>query len=322
MEIMLDPRLDLESPLKGRDFISIHDLQEDELSRIFELAAVLKEKQRRREPHRLLEGKTLGMIFTKSSTRTRVSFQVGMYQLGGHPLFLSANDLQLRRGESIKDTALTLSRYLDGLMIRTFDHQDVVELARYATIPVINGLTDLLHPCQVMGDLFTILEQKGQLAGLKLAFIGDGNNVAHSLLDGGAKVGMNVTIACPLGYEPKAEILERSRLDAQTTGAELEVVHDPKAAVEGADVIYTDVWASMGMEAETEQRKRDFTGFTVDQALLARANPKAMVMHCLPAHRGEEISDEVIDGPQSVVFEEAENRLHVQKAILALLMTG
>jgi len=322
MEIMLDPRLDLESPLKGRDFISIHDLQEDELSRIFELAAVLKEKQRRREPHRLLEGKTLGMIFTKSSTRTRVSFQVGMYQLGGHPLFLSANDLQLRRGESIKDTALTLSRYLDGLMIRTFDHQDVVELARYATIPVINGLTDLLHPCQVMGDLFTILEQKGQLAGLKLAFIGDGNNVAHSLLDGGAKVGMNVTIACPPGYEPKAEILERSRLDAQTTGAELEVVHDPKAAVEGADVIYTDVWASMGMEAETEQRKRDFTGFTVDQALLARANPKAMVMHCLPAHRGEEISDEVIDGPQSVVFEEAENRLHVQKAILALLMTG
>ena len=314
------PQIVLDPGFKGRDFISIHDYTEQEVYEVFRVASWLKEKQRKGQPHPLLAGKTLGMIFTKSSTRTRVSFEVGIYQLGGYGLFLSANDLQLRRGETIGDTAQTLSRYLDGILIRTFDHQDVLDLAWYATIPVINGLTDLLHPCQVMGDLFTIQEKKGRLKGLKLAFIGDGNNVAHSLLFGGAKVGMDVTIACPRGYEPNSRILELARQDAEVSGAELRIVHDPGEAVKGADVVYTDVWASMGMESEVERRKYDFVGFQVNRELLAGAKPEAIVMHCLPAHRGEEITDEVMDGPQSVVFDEAENRLHVQKAIMALVM--
>lgn len=312
----------LDPGFKGRDFITIHDFTLEEVNEVFRVASWLKEKQKRREPHQLLAGKTLGMIFTKSSTRTRVSFEVGMYQLGGYGLFLSANDLQLRRGETIGDTAQTLSRYLDGIMIRTFDHQDVLDLAWYADIPVINGLTDLLHPCQVMGDMFTILEKKGRLKGLKLAYIGDGNNVAHSLLIGGAKVGMDVTIACPEGYEPLPRIMELARHDAMSTGAKLEIVHDPMAAAAGVDVLYTDVWASMGMEEEQEKRRKDFAGYCIDSRLLAQARPDAVVMHCLPAHRGEEITDEVMDGPQSVVFEEAENRLHVQKAIMALVMAG
>ncbi|MDH7479105.1 MAG: ornithine carbamoyltransferase [Syntrophomonadaceae bacterium] len=314
------PQIVLDPGFRGRDFISIHDYTEQEVYEVFRVASWLKEKQRKGQPHPLLAGKTLGMIFTKSSTRTRVSFEVGIYQLGGYGLFLSANDLQLRRGETIGDTAQTLSRYLDGIMIRTFDHQDVLDLAWYATIPVINGLTDLLHPCQVMGDLFTIQEKKGRLKGLKLAFIGDGNNVAHSLLFGGAKVGMDVTIACPRGYEPNSRILELARQDAEVSGAELRIVHDPGEAVKGADVVYTDVWASMGMESEVERRKYDFVGFQVNRELLTGAKPEAIVMHCLPAHRGEEITDEVMDGPQSVVFDEAENRLHVQKAIMALVM--
>ncbi|NPV91680.1 MAG: ornithine carbamoyltransferase [Firmicutes bacterium] len=312
----------LDPGFKGRDFISIHDFTQEEVNEVFRVTSWLKEKQRRREPHQLLLGKSLGMIFTKSSTRTRVSFEVGIYQLGGYGLFLSANDLQLRRGETIGDTARTLSRYLDGIMIRTFDHQDVLDLAEYASIPVINGLTDLLHPCQVMGDMFTALEKKGRLKGLKLAYIGDGNNVSHSLLFGGAKVGMDVTIACPAGYEPNARIVELARKDAEASGAVLQVVNDPRQAVSGADILYTDVWASMGMEAEQEKRRREFAGFCIDSRLLAEAKPDAIVMHCLPAHRGEEITDEVIDGPQSVVFDEAENRLHVQKAIMALVMAG
>ncbi len=305
---------------RGRDFISIKDYTQEEVYQIFEVTKQLKEKQQRREPHPLLAGKTLGMIFSKSSTRTRVSFEVGIYQLGGHALFLSANDIQLGRGETIKDTSQVLSRYLDGIMIRTFDHQDVLDLAESATIPVINGLTDWLHPCQVMGDFFTVLEKKQRLAGLKLAFIGDGNNVAHSLLIGGAKVGMDVEIACPAGYEPDPEVLKIASQDAKVTGSHLTVVHDPREAMEGADVIYTDVWASMGQEQEKEKREKAFKEYCVDGKLMDLAHPEAIVLHCLPAHRGEEITDEVMDGPQSVIFDEAENRLHVQKAIMALVM--
>lgn len=305
---------------RGRDFISIKDFTQEEVYQIFEVTKKLKEKQQRREPHPLLAGKTLGMIFSKSSTRTRVSFEVGIYQLGGHALFLSANDIQLGRGETIKDTSLVLSRYLDGIMIRTFAHQDVLDLAESAAIPVINGLTDWLHPCQVMGDFFTVLEKKQRLAGLKLAFIGDGNNVAHSLLIGGAKVGMDVTVACPAGYEPDPAVLEIAGQDAKVTGSCLTVVHDPREAMEGADVIYTDVWASMGQEQEKEKREKAFKGYCVDGKLMQLAHPEAIVLHCLPAHRGEEITDEVMDGIQSAIFDEAENRLHVQKAIMALVM--
>ncbi|NPV27039.1 MAG: ornithine carbamoyltransferase [Firmicutes bacterium] len=315
VDLYLDPRF------KGRDFISIHDYTADEVQEIFKVARILKEKQKRREPHPVLAGKTLGMIFQKNSTRTRVSFEVGMYQLGGYALFLSSNDLQLKRGETIGDTARTLSRYLDGIMIRTFSHDEVLELAKYADIPVINGLTDLLHPCQVMGDLLTALEKKGRLAGLKLAFIGDGNNVAHSLMFGGAKVGMDVVVASPAGFKPSEEIVRLARADAAASGARIEVVEDPREAAEGADIIYTDVWASMGQEAEREARARAFVNFQVNAELLKVAKPDVIVMHCLPAHRGEEITDEVMDGPHSVVFDEAENRLHIQKAIMALTMS-
>lgn len=319
---MLMSEVKLYPSFQGRDFICMADYTQEEIYQIFEVAQSLKEKQRRREPHPLLAGKTMGMIFTKSSTRTRVSFEVGIYQLGGYGLFLSANDIQLGRGETIHDTAKTLSRYLDGIMIRTFAHQDVLDLAKYASIPVINGLTDLLHPCQIMGDFLTILEKKGQLQGLKLAFIGDGNNIAHSLLIGGAKVGMDVVIACPVSYEPDSAIYQQASAIAGTTGARLQVVHDPREAVVGADVVYTDVWASMGQEKERDKRIQDFAGYCVDAQLLKLAKAEAIVMHCLPAHRGEEITDEVMDGPQSVVFDEAENRLHIQKAIMALVMAS
>jgi ornithine carbamoyltransferase len=271
-------------------------------------------------PHTVLEGKSLGMIFTKPSTRTRVSFEVGMYQLGGYALFLSAQDIQLRRGESLPDTAHTLERYLDGIMIRTFDQADVDELAECGSIPVINGLTDLVHPTQVIADMMTVEEHQGKLAGLKLAYIGDGNNVAHSLLQICAKLGVQMTIACPPGYEPDAEILAAARQDAVKTGIQLEVVEEPAEAVKDADAIYTDIWASMGQEKEQEKRADAFQFYQINEELLKRANPGAVVLHCLPAHRGEEITDEVIDGPQSVVFDEAENRLHAHKAIMALLM--
>lgn len=310
----------LDQSLKGRDFLTISDFTAEEIRLILDAAHCLKKELKEGVPHPVLKGKTLGMIFTKPSTRTRVSFEVGMVQLGGYPLFLSAQDIQLRRGESLADTARTLERYLDGIMIRTFAQDDVVELARYASIPVINGLTDLVHPTQVIADLMTVEEHKGRLAGLKLAFIGDGNNVAHSLLEICAKMGVHMTVACPPGYEPDSGILSEARSDAAATGVQLEVTEDPVEAVRDADVIYTDLWASMGQEAEQERRSKVFRRYQVNSALLKKAAPDAIVLHCLPAHRGEEITDEVMDGPQSVVFDEAENRLHAHKAIMALLM--
>lgn len=310
----------IEDIIRGRDFISIHDFTREEIAYILEVGAELKKMQKQGITHHYLAGKTLGMIFQKSSTRTRVAFEVGMYQLGGHALFLSPRDIQLGRGETIKDTALVLSRMLDGIMIRTFDHDEVLELAHWADIPVINGLTDLLHPTQVIGDLMTIKEHKGELKGLKLAFIGDGNNVAHSLLFGGAKVGMDVVIASPGGYEPDAKILAAARQDAAETGATLTVIKDPEEAVDGADVVYTDVWASMGQENEAEEKEKKFLSYQVNKRLLSLAKKDAIVLHCLPAKRGKEITDEVMDGPQSVVFDEAENRLHAHKAIMALTM--
>jgi len=306
--------------MKGRDIISIHDLSREEVEQILDTAHVLKMKNKLGELYHPLQGKTLGMIFQKSSTRTRVSFEVGMWQLGGYALFLSANDLQLKRGETIADTARNLSRYLDGIMIRTFDHQDVVDLAQFGSIPVINGLTDLLHPCQVLSDLFTIREKKGRLDGIKLAYIGDGNNMAHSLMFGGAKMGMHVVICSPSGFEPDPDVTRLSRLDAAKSGATINVQDDPAEAVKDADIIYTDVWTSMGMEEEYEERLQSFQRYQVNGALLEKAQEDVLVMHCLPAHRGEEITDDVIDGPRSIVFDQAENRLHAQKAILALVM--
>jgi ornithine carbamoyltransferase len=310
----------LDTRLKGRDYLSISDFSSEEIRLLLDAAHELKKELKAGIPHPVLKGKTLGMIFTKASTRTRVSFEVGMYQLGGFALFLSAQDIQLRRGETIGDTARTLERYLDGIMIRTFDQADVDDLARYGSIPVINGLTDLMHPTQALADIMAIEEHQGKLDGLKLAFIGDGNNVAHSLLQICAKVGMHMTIACPPGYEPDPEILAGARSDAAATGARLEVVADPFEAVAGADALYTDVWASMGQEAERAERIKIFSRYQVNAELLGRAASGAVVLHCLPAHRGEEITDEVLDGPQSVAFDEAENRLHAHKAIMALVM--
>jgi len=310
----------MEKSLKGRDFISLHDFTADEIRLFLETAQRLKHGQKLGETIQPLKGKTLGMIFTKASTRTRVSFEVGMIQLGGHPLFLSGNDLQLRRGEPIADTARVLSRYLDGIMIRTYDHQDVLDLAKYATIPVINSLTDLLHPCQVLADLLTIQEKKNRLAGLRWAYIGDGNNMAHSIMFGGAKMGMDVVIASPDGYKPNPVIVAQAQADANANGGRVTVVTSPQEAIKDADVVYTDVWASMGQEEEQEVRAKAFQGYQVNKENLALAKPDAIVLHCLPAHRGEEITDEVIEGPQSMVFDEAENRLHAQKAILALVM--
>jgi len=306
--------------LKGRDLLSVYSLSEAEVLEILRVAEELKAKQKQGIPHPLLAGKTLAMIFTKSSTRTRVSFEAAMYQLGGYPMFLSGQDLQLGRGETVGDTAQVLSRYVDGIMIRTFAHDEVVELAEHATIPVINGLTDLLHPCQALADLLTIKEHKGKLAGLKLAYVGDGNNVAHSLLNACAKVGMDIAVATPEGYEPDAGIVELAKGDAAANGSKVEITRDPAAAVKDADVIYTDVWASMGQEAEHAARVKIFAPYQVNSKLAAHAKPDYLFMHCLPAHRGEEVAAEVMDGPNSVVFDEAENRLHVQKAVLALVM--
>jgi len=306
--------------LKGRDFICLKHFSTEEIHYLLDLAADLKLKQKNREPHPVLAGKTLAMIFTKPSTRTRVSFEVAMYQLGGHALYLSKNELQLGRGETIADTARVLSRYVDGILIRTFNHEEVEELARYATVPVINGLTDFLHPTQILADLLTIRERKGRLRGLNLTYIGDGNNVAHSLMYGGARVGLNITIACPAGYEPLPQVIEEARRMAADNGSHITVTNDPKEAALGADILYTDVWASMGQEAEAEKRRQAFKGFQLNSDLLKIARPDAMVLHCLPAHRGEEITDEVMDGPQSAVWDQAENRLHAHKAILAALL--
>lgn len=306
--------------MQNKHLITIHDLSDAEVAEILDLATDIKARP---EAYRTaLAGKTLAMIFQKESTRTRVSFEVGMYQLGGHALFLSSRDIQMRRGETISDTARVLSRYVDGIMIRTFDHQDVVDLARYGTVPVINGLDDMVHPCQALADYFTIREHKGRLEGLKLCYVGDGNNVAHSLIFGGVKLGVSVTIACPKGYEPDPKILERAAPDAARRGVKIEVTHDPFEGVRGADAIYTDVWVSMGQDAQREAKLKALAPYQVNGALFGAANPDALFLHCLPAHRGEEVTDEVADHPRSVIFDEAENRMHVQKAILFLLMGG
>ncbi|HEX2249420.1 MAG TPA: ornithine carbamoyltransferase [Gemmatimonadales bacterium] len=295
-----------------RHFLAIPDFTKAELLAVFDLAARMKRGDYREKP---LAGKTLGMIFAKSSTRTRVSFEVGAFQLGGHALFLSSRDIQLGRGEPIRDTARVLSRYLDGIMIRTYDHSDVEELARYASIPVINGLTDLLHPCQVMADLLTVREHLGGWEGQIVAWVGDGNNMANSWINAAGALGFELRLACPRGYEPNAEILARNQEKATIT-----LTWDPREAVEGAHVVNTDVWASMGQEEEQEQRVRAFNGYIVDASLMREAAKGAIFLHCLPAHRGEEVSEEVIEGPQSKVWDQAENRLHVQKAIMATLM--
>ncbi|HLE22071.1 MAG TPA: ornithine carbamoyltransferase [Vicinamibacteria bacterium] len=304
--------------MKVRHLTSIRDLSSADVTEVFRLAADMK-----RSPDRYtgaLAGKTLAMIFQKPSTRTRVSFEVGIYQLGGIGLHLSGNDLQLGRGETIADTARVLSRYVDAIMARTHAHQDIVELARDASVPVINGLSDLLHPCQALADYFTLLEHKQTLRGRKIAYVGDGNNMCHSLLYGANKVGMHIAVATPQGYEPKSIIMKSVQREAQQVGVQVTLTEDPGVAVEGADAVYTDVWASMGQEAEAEVRKGIFRPYQVNASLMARAKPDAVFMHCLPAHRGEEVSAEVIDGPQSIVFDQAENRLHVQKAILHFLL--
>ncbi len=303
-----------------KDLLTIGDLSPEDIDRILDRSAWLKAAQKEERPHHPLAGKSLGMIFEKSSTRTRVSFEVGMYQLGGQALFLSPNDLQMGRGEPVADTARTLSRYLDGIMIRTFAQTTVEELARHAAIPIINGLTDLHHPCQALADLFTIREKRGGLQGLTFCYVGDGNNMAHSLIEACVKTGMRIALACPPGYEPDAAIMREAGRTAAATGAELSLSDDPGKAAKDADIVYTDVWASMGQEKEHALRVKAFRGFQVNEKLLGLARPDALVMHCLPAHRGEEISAGVIDGPQSVVFDQAENRLHTQKAVMELLM--
>lgn len=306
--------------MKGKSFLSINDLTLEEMYQIFDLSRTLKEKLYTGEEHHLLKGKTLGMIFAKPSTRTRISFEVGIYQLGGIGMYFGPNDLQLNRGETISDTAKVLSRYLDGIMIRTFKHEDVEGLAKYGSIPVINGLTDLLHPCQVMTDLFTILEKRRNLQGLKLAYIGDGNNMAHSLLNGCSKVGMDIACASPKGYEPQGWIVENAKKNAAYMGSKIVITNDPVEACKDADIIYTDVWASMGQEKEAQERNQRFTGFQVNNKLVSNAKDDYLFMHCLPAHREEEVTNEVVDSANSIVFDEAENRLHVQKAIMALVM--
>ncbi|MCF8068729.1 MAG: ornithine carbamoyltransferase [Desulfobacterales bacterium] len=305
------------STLTGKSLISIHDLSIEEINQVFDLTAALKSAT---EPTRLLEGKILGMIFEKPSTRTRVSFEAGIYQLGGTGIFLNANDLQLGRGETIADTARVLSRYVDIIMARTFEHSKVTDLAQYGTIPVINGLTDLLHPCQGMADMMTILEHKGRLKNIQMTYIGDGNNVAHSLMFGAAKVGMHLNVTTPPGCEPDEKIVKMAKADAEATGSRINITTDPVKSVKDVDVIYTDVWTSMGQEKDNDAKIKMLQPYQVNTALVKNAKDDCIVMHCLPAHRGEEITDNVVDGPHSVVLDEAENRMHVQKAIMALLL--
>ena len=297
-----------------RDFLAIPDFTAPELLALFDLAERMRTGAYTAKP---LAGKTLAMIFMKASTRTRVSFEVGTFQLGGHALFLSPRDVQLGRGEPIADTARVLSRYVDGIMIRTFAHQDVEELAKYAEVPVINGLTDMLHPCQILADLLTVRQYLGTWEGKKVAWIGDGNNMANSWINAAYRLGFELALACPEGYEPADHLLARAQKSAKVT-----LTRDPKEAIAGAHVVNTDVWASMGQEDEQKKRERDFAGYTVDAAMMRRAAKDAIFLHCLPAHRGEEVTADVIDGPQSCVWDEAENRLHVQKAIMAALIGG
>jgi ornithine carbamoyltransferase len=303
--------------LKGRDFLRVNDWAPDELLFVLELADRLKARQREHIDHRHLEGRTLGMIFQKPSTRTRVSFEAGMFHLGGTALYLAAGDLQLGRGETIKDTARVLSRYLDGIMIRTFAQADVDELAAHADIPVINGLTDEFHPCQALADVMTIRERLGEFDGVRVAYLGDGNNVCHSLMVACAKLGMDFVAATPEGYEPDETVVGWAREAAEASGGSVELAHDPRATAQSADVLYTDVWTSMGQEEEHDRRVRDLEAYRIDDGLVALASERAIVLHCLPAHYGEEITEEVLYGPRSAVWDQAENRLHSQKALLA-----
>jgi ornithine carbamoyltransferase len=297
-----------------RDFLAIPDFSRAELDRLFDLAESMRTGAYTKKP---LAGKSLAMIFLKSSTRTRVSFEAGTWQLGGHALFLSSRDVQIGRGEPVPDTARVLSRYVDGIMIRTYAHSEIEELAKYSRVPVINGLTDLLHPCQVLADVLTVRQRLGSYEGKKIAWIGDGNNMANSWINAAYRLGFELSLACPEGYDPNAEILERAQ-----RGGNVRLVRDPNEAASGAHVVNTDVWASMGQEQEQQEREKAFAGFTVDAALMKRASPDAIFLHCLPAHRGEEVTADVIDGPQSCVWDEAENRLHIQKAIMAALIGG
>jgi ornithine carbamoyltransferase len=302
-----------------KDFLALSQFSKAELDAIFLLSKELKAKQKSGVEHHLLKGKTLAMIFEKSSTRTRISFEVGMYQLGGHPLFINGKDSQMGRGEPIKDSARVIARYCDGVMIRTFAQETVEEFARHASIPIINGLTDLHHPCQIMADIFTVIEHRGDYKGLKFAWIGDGNNMANSWIEAAAILGFDLTLACPEGYDPDAKVLQWARANGSSR---IVVTRDPKEAAKDADVLNTDVWASMGQEQEQKIREKAFVGFQLNEEILDLARGNAMVLHCLPAHRGEEITDDVIEGPHSAVWDEAENRLHVQKAIMATLMSG
>ena len=302
--------------LLPKDLLTVADIPRKKVQDLIALAKKLKTTHGKGRPAFPLRGKTLGLIFEKPSTRTRVSFEAGMNQLGGQALFLASEKIQLSRGESLADTAKVLSRYLDGLVVRTFDQSALEEWAQHTSIPVINGLTDHCHPCQALADLLTIVENKGRAKGLKLAYIGDGNNITHSLLEVGAKVGMHVSVGCPQGYEPDSNIVKRARAEGVQTGATIEITHDPIEAAKNADAIYTDVWISMGQEDEHQQRMAAFAPYQVNSQLMKKAKPSAVVLHCLPAHRGEEITAEVLDGPQSVVLDQAENRLHIQKAIL------
>jgi ornithine carbamoyltransferase len=306
--------------LRGRSLVSMDDLSPENVEEILALAAQLKAETKRGQSHHRLPGRVLAMIFEKPSTRTRLSFETGIFQLGGHGIYLSSRDMQLGRGETIGDTAQVLSRFVSAIMARTFAHQTVVDLARFGTVPVINGLSDLEHPCQALGDLLTIREHKGRLAGLKLTYVGDGNNVANSLMLAAALVGMSCAVGHPEGYAPDARIAARAQELAAARGAAITVTPDVDEAVRGSDVIYTDVWTSMGQEGEEEARRKVFAPYQVNDTLMGKANPDAIFMHCLPAHRGEEVSASVMDGPASVVFDEAENRLHAQKALMALII--
>ena len=306
--------------MKGKSLASLYDLTGEEIEQILKTSELLKLQLLRGQEHPLLKGKTLAMIFEKASTRTRVSFEVGMWQLGGYALYLSATDLQLGRGETIGDTAQVLSRYVDGIMARVFAHQTILDLVKHSRVPVINGLSDYSHPCQGLADLFTVYEKKGRLSGLKLAYIGDGNNVAHSLIYGCSKMGMNITLGCPKGYEPDQGVVAKASVDAKKNGCTINVTHNAREAAKGADIIYTDVWASMGKEKEHEERVKVFKPYQINAELVKGAKEDYIFMHCLPAHRGEEVTDEVADSRNSVIFDQAENRMHTQKALMALIM--
>jgi ornithine carbamoyltransferase len=306
--------------LKGRDFLRVNDWEPPELVSVLDIGDRLKARQEQRIEHHHLPGRTLGMIFQKPSTRTRVSFEVGISQLGGTGLYLAAGDLQLGRGETIKDTARVLSRYLDGIMIRTFKQADVDELAEHSDIPVINGLTDEFHPCQALADVMTIREQFGAVEGVRVVYLGDGNNVCHSLMVACSKLGMHFTAATPEGYEPSEEVVGWAQTAAQASGGSVATLRDPREAAEGADVLYTDVWTSMGQEEERERRLRDLAAYRIDDDLLRLASDRSVVLHCLPAHYGEEITEDVLYGPRSAVWDQAENRLHAQKALMALVI--